>query len=257
MTRLFHALSVRRVWLVLLPITLIFASPCVIRLLNTYFSAAGGNNLPPLPGALLAIITVPFVLFMFMDLYLLSQVEALLLVGLLALGICLFIVLRKRGGRGARVLAGLTAVAIVALPVVFYRTPYFEYLEARGYAVYAIPSQQNFLDAAVDGVVSQFDGKACQYDLLGWTAENVLYYDRDCRFTGTTTWQYDPTVNQARLVPMVAEPLVTEAETLLVHPAYAPIDHRSPDGRWVASVWEKHAYEPENVIVVHQPNSDQ
>lgn len=257
MPRLFHALAVRRVWLVLLPITLIFASPYVIRLLNTYFSTAGGNNLPPLPGALLAILTFPFVLFMFVDLYLLSQVEALLLVGLLAFGICLFIVLRWRGSRTARVLAGLTGVAILALPLVFQRAPYFQRLADQGYAVHGVPSQQNFLDATVDGVVSLFDGKACQYEILGWSADNVLYYDRDCRFTGATFWQYHPLVNQVQRVSAVDQTLVTQAETLLVHPAYAPVDHQSPNGRWIASVWEKHDYEPENVIVVHQPDSDQ
>jgi hypothetical protein len=253
MSQLVQSITNRRVWFLLVPLLLMFASPYVVRLLNEFFQSIGGNNLPPVPGAVLAVLTVPFVLVAFLSPFVLGQSLTYLAISVIALVACLLIVLRGRVGRGARVVALLTIGCILALPVLFQKTLDFTWLEARGYTVHAVVSQQNFLDKTVDGLVALVDGKACQYDILGWSAENTLYYRADCLLGPDTFWRYDPALPAgAQQIAQVTDAIVTTPETLLFEPVYIPTDHRSPDGLWIASVWEKSSFEPENVIVVSE-----
>ena len=49
---------------------------------------------------------------------------------------------------------------------------------------------------------------------------------------------------------MVTDELITQPENVLFPAFYTASDHRSPDGRWIATPWHKQAYEPEAVVVV-------
>lgn len=254
MTRMLHIIADRRIWFLLLPLLLVFTSPFVVGALNEFFRAAGGNNLPPVPGALLAVITGPFIVIALLNPFWLGQSQMYLLISALTLIVCLWIVLRGRVGRAARAAALLTAGCVLAVPLVFQKTYDFVWLEERGYTVHAVVSQQNFADAVVDGLVDLVDGKACRYDILGWSAENVLYYRADCPLGPDTLWRYDPSLtNGAQPIAQAVDELVTEPQYLLIDlSAYGPTDHRSPDGRWIASVWLKDNYGPENVIVARE-----
>src|SRR5690606_28196462 len=252
MSQIVQTITHRRVWLLLLPLLLTFTAPYVIRLLNEFFRAVGGNNLPPVPGALLAVVTLPFLVFFLLDMVLLAQSQTYLLISAITLAVCLLIALRGRVGRAARGAALLTAGCILALPFVIQKPFNSTWLEQQGYTLHAVPSQQNFVDSAVDGLVDLLDGKACHYDILGWSADNVLYYQAGCRFGPDTLWRYVPALpGKAQQITQVTDELVTQPESLL-HTIYTPIDHRSPNGRWIASFWEKYANEPENVIVVSE-----
>jgi hypothetical protein len=254
MPQLIQTISNRRVWLLLLPLMLVFTAPYVIRLLTDFFRASGGNNLPPVPGAVLGVVTSPFVAFTLLNTVLLGQPQSYLIISALTLIICLLILLRGRVGRVARAAALLTMGCVLVVPLVFQKTFNFVWLEERGYTVHAVVSQQNFVDATVDGLVDLLDGKACRYDILGWSAENVLYYQADCTFGPDTYWRYDPALlGGAQPITQIVDELVTEPEYLLVDlSAYGPGDHRAPDGRWIASVWLKDDYGPEHVIVVSE-----
>jgi hypothetical protein len=102
--------------------------------------------------------------------------------------------------------------------------------------------------------VNLFDGKACQHEILGWSADNILYYETRCTFTPPTFWRFDPAgTDPAQQIAEVTAALVTPPETLLMvgYPeGYPPADYRSPDGRWIASVWGDDFYGPEHVMVV-------
>ncbi len=252
MSQAIRVLYNRRIWFLLLPLLLAFTAPYVVRLLSEFFRASGGNNLPPVPGALLAVVTIPFIAFALLDMILLSQPQSYLAISALALVACLLIVLRGRVGRAARVAAILTIGCILAVPLVFQKTHNFVWLEERGYTVHAVVSQRSFVDATVDGIVDLIDGKACRYDILGWSDGNVLYYEADCTFGPDTFWRYDPVQpSGAQPISDIADELVTEPQYVLIDlSAYGPGEHRSPDGHWIASVWSKDDYGPENVIVV-------
>ena len=252
MSQMIQTIHNRRVWLLLLPLLLAFTAPYVVRLMSEFFRAMGGNNLPPVPGALLSVITIPFVAFSLLNTVLLGQSLTYLLISAVTLVICLLIALRGRVGRVARGAALLTVGCILALPLVIQKPFNSTWLEEQGYTVHAVPSQQNFVDSAVDGLVDLLDGKACQYNVLGWSADNVLYYQADCKFGPDTYWRYVPALpGKAQQVAQVTDELVTEPESLL-NPIPVLTDHRSPNGRWIASVWEKFSNEPENVIVVSE-----
>lgn len=250
----YRAMISRRIWFLLLPLALMFSGPYVTWLLLNLFEATGGNNLPALPGALLAVMTFPFVTFTFVNVLLLGQPQTYLVVSLLSGLLCLLVVVRYRRGNRARLVAGMTLLLVLVMPVVFRSSPQFAYLEDRGFVIHDVPTQQTALDSAVEGLVGLLDMKACQYEILGWSVENVLYYRSDCAIGVDTFWRYNPQHpgEVQQVGPAAGEP-VTDAETLLLHPDYSPTDHRSPNGEWIASVWGKHHYGPENVIVVTGP----
>lgn len=239
-----------------LALALLFAGPYVIRLMNEVFRLTGGNNFDPIPGAILAVLTFPFLLTMLLVSVLLGQVHTLVLAGVLTMAVCGWVLLRRRAGTFTRALAVLTIAGVVAFPFVFQKPVHTGWLEEQGYTVYAIPTQPTILEAAVDGLVDQLDGKGCHYDILGWSATNQLYYRADCRFGPDTIWRYDPQQSApASPVVEVTEPLVTQAENLLLNEMYEPTDHRSPDGRWIATPWGKFFYGPENVLIVSETGS--
>jgi hypothetical protein len=112
--------------------------------------------------------------------------------------------------------------------------------------------------------------RTCDYTLLGWSAENTLFYQEACRGSPPRIWAYD-LENRGQPYQVNASPAHLVWETVPrvlilervrspgVHPADAEPMVRSlevradglvsPDGRWVAVV-VRHVYGPEDVIVL-------
>lgn len=60
---------------------------------------------------------------------------------------------------------------------------------------------------------SMIDVKPCTYVLLGWDADNQLYYDETCN-QRTTTWRFAPDKQMRRRVSDVPEKLVSDQNSL-------------------------------------------
>jgi hypothetical protein len=112
--------------------------------------------------------------------------------------------------------------------------------------------------------------RTCDYTLLGWSAENTLFYQEACRDSLPQVWVYDlekrdrphrvetvplglaqETVPRNSILEMVRSPGVHPAEA---EPRVRSLEVRadglvSPDGRWIAVV-VRHIYGPEDVIVL-------
>lgn len=128
-----------------------------------------------------------------------------------------------------------------------------------GPAASVVKSYQRFLEIS-----------PCDYTLLGWSAENTLFYQEACRDSQAQVWAYDlekrdrphrvetvplslaqETVHRSSILGLVRSPGVRPADA---EPMVRNLEVRvdglaSPDGRWVAAV-VRHIYGPEDVIVL-------
>lgn len=163
-------------------------------------------------------------------------------------------------------LIAVSFACVAALLFVFRYQPGLQ--PAPGYEMTELTQPGNAVAGFVKSVQSFVDYKPCDYTLLGWSDENTLYYEAECKHT-LETWEFNTGID--------AEPQRTDAvpSTLFldglaredalntvfaegVRPASAEPPTRelylseqivSPDGRWLAIVAER-VYGPEDVLLL-------
>jgi hypothetical protein len=138
------------------------------------------------------------------------------------------------------------------------------------------PTRPDPLDSVAKRARVLLEIRNCEYAVVGWNEEGVLFYEEACQDAPARTWAFDPAGGrQPRLVESLPGELWRETLTRsaildlvrspVVHPADAePMVRRlevrqdgvaSPDGQWVAFV-VRHIYGPEDVIVVARGPSE-
>lgn len=138
------------------------------------------------------------------------------------------------------------------------------------------PTRPGPLDSLAMSAQRFLEIRNCEYAVMGWNAEGVLFYEEACQDAPARTWAFDPAGSrQPRLMESLPGDLSREAvarsavldlvRSPIVHPADAePMVRRlevqqdgvvSPDGQWVAVV-VRHIYGPEDVIIVAREPSE-
>ena len=131
----------------------------------------------------------------------------------------------------------------------------------------------------VEGIVKSFDRlvevQPCQYRVLGWDAENKLYYTEICVAHNqlvSQAWKYDPAQPQSQAVVSSMPPMRPNMSRLPrqnvldavraygVRPVSAEFSVRqlylkgggeiSPDGKWLVII-SQHLYGPQDVLVLY------
>ena len=130
-----------------------------------------------------------------------GQTSFLILWGV-GLVLCTLLWVFAQRGRVARTVSivplALIAVAPLAVPAMYGRYDALEVYEApQGYEVDWLTQPQSFLEGAIRRAqyrLDDFHGR-CQYRLLGWSGENVLYYYTEnapwASCNGGDYWTYD------------------------------------------------------------------
>jgi hypothetical protein len=114
--------------------------------------------------------------------------------------------------------------------------------------------------------------RTCDYTVLGWSGEGVLFYKEACQDAPPRVWAYDlekrdqpyhveaspltllqEAVPRSSILEMVRSPGVrpADAEPMVRNLEVGVNGLASPDGRWVAVV-VRHVYGPEDVIVLRE-----
>ncbi len=112
--------------------------------------------------------------------------------------------------------------------------------------------------------------RPCEYQILGWSPDNQLYYKAICG-TQTRVWAYAPnrlhnpasvpsqlnqeTVSKGQVLDLVradgVRPIEYESRT---RPLYLKSEgYVSPNGRWIAIVTQ-HIYGPQDIVVLTSKN---
>ncbi|GEM_PF-1595777 len=190
--------------------------------------------------------------------------------GVSAAGIALAVAGLLFGPRRRLLLAveALTLLGILAFPWFFrYRAPV---VAAPGVTLH-VATQPGLLHGVVKSAQAFAEIVPSSYEILGWSADGVLYYRETVRATQELrTWAYTPGA-AAQLVAAAGDlaPTVPVRRVALqervrgeVWPENAEESTRalkmrhdgvaSPDGRWAAAV-AQHIYGPQDVIVVALP----
>ncbi len=157
------------------------------------------------------------------------------------------------------------ACLVVALSLVYYRPAV---VAASGHEM-RWPTRPGLLGSVSKRIQVFMEIRPCDYMVLGWSAEGVLFYQEACQ-DNFQVWAYDPAkeskpyrveavptdllqeiVPRRSVLNWVQSPGVRPAD---VEPMVRNLEIRadglaSPDGRWVAVV-VRHIYGPEDVIVL-------
>jgi hypothetical protein len=134
------------------------------------------------------------------------------------------------------------------------------------------PTKPDLWGSAVKRYQATLETRTCDYAVLGWSPESVLFYEENCQDSRPRIWAYDPDEDRrARLVAaapgnLVQEPIPRKSVLEQVRvPSVRPADAEpmvrnlavrvdglaSPDGRWVGVV-VRYVYGPEDVLVLAQ-----
>ncbi|MGB0386111.1 MAG: hypothetical protein ACPGWR_14990 [Ardenticatenaceae bacterium] len=225
-----------------------------------------------LGGLRLVLDTIPdwWLLLSYISWELFSRVTIYVLMSLIVVisGIAAFIWGRK--GRLARICALLFALSVIGLP---WLMPYEQPLEpAPGVTIHVVTEPANPIESFVKMMNVLAQDVPCEYDLLGWSAENELYYRRQCG-AEEQIWLADPdqpdNPTQMTALPsdLTPKPSQQEQEALreealeTVRAARARPERsaraiylregslRSPDGLWIA-IKSQHIYGPQDVMLI-------
>jgi hypothetical protein len=155
---------------------------------------------------------------------------------------------------------------IAALLIVRYRPAV---IAAPGYEMHW-PTRPSPAASVVKSYQRFLELRTCDYMLLGWSAENTLFYQEACRDSKRQVWAYDlekrDRPHRVETVPLGLAQETVPCSSILawvrspgVRPAGAEPMVRSlevradglasPDGRWAAVV-VRHVYGPEDIIVL-------
>jgi hypothetical protein len=156
--------------------------------------------------------------------------------------------------------------AIVAFPLVYHYHPAL--VAASGYRMNLV-TQPGFLGGIVKESQNLTEQTPCEYELLGWSTDNQLYYRATCDGE-SQVWQYSPnrpsSHTQVSSNPASLSTLTISDNTVLemVRAGYVkPRKHEpavrrlhlkskgmvSPDGDWIAII-ARHIYGTQDVIVL-------
>ncbi len=189
-------------------------------------------------------------------------------VPLLGIGLILVALLERHPRRVTRILLALALLTILAIPWTYRYQP--AVVAAPGYEM-RWPTQPDDLLGNV-GKRSQafWETRTCDYTVLGWDVEDVLYYEEACEDRAPQVWAYNPdqdghphqvdavpvdlvqeTIPRSWILERVWSPGVRPSDA---EPGVRLIKVRengvaSPHGRWVAVV-VRHVYGPEDIIVL-------
>ncbi len=203
-----------------------------------------------------------------------AQPGRYLFASLLAMGLVLAVVFLARPGRPMRVLLALSLMVVIAVPWVYSYQPAVS--AAPGYRM--LSATQPGLIEGVTKHAQQFaEVRPCDYSLLGWGAEDTLYYREQCRGGDARVMAIQPgreecprpvegpppAVDAGSKRPVaewVRSPSWTQGpdgklvESAGAKPSLIGIKLRegglaSPSGEWVAIV-ARHIYSPEDVLIL-------
>lgn len=170
----------------------------------------------------------------------------------------------------AAVLGACCFGCVVTALIVFRYQP--AVVAARGYEMHW-PTRPGLLESVSERVQAFFEIRTCDYTILGWDGEGLLFYEEACRDRPSRIWTYNPgdrsrprrvgaapgellqqAIPRSSILEMVRSPGVRPADAEpTVRILEVPVDGlASPDGRWVAVV-VRHIYGPEDVIVLSTP----
>jgi hypothetical protein len=196
-----------------------------------------------------------------------SKIIVYVLISLIAVTSGLAAFMWGHKGLPLRILSLLGALSVIALPWLF---PYQPALNAApGYMMQSVTQPSNPVLGFVKMAYLFSDGVPCEYDLLGWSAENQLYYQSQCEGE-TRLWSVNPyqpneygpiealpsELDQEKIAksdvlemvradgirPESAEPTVREIKLL-------EGSLLSPDGQWLAAITQ-HIYGPQDVVLL-------
>ncbi|MGE5617941.1 MAG: hypothetical protein ACM3US_01640 [Sphingomonadaceae bacterium] len=203
-----------------------------------------------------------------------SQPGRYLLLSAMGVGLLVAALLLARPGRTARLLLSLTLLGVLAVPWVYRYQPALS--AAPGYRV-LVATQPGLLEGATKRAQVAAEHRPCDYSLLGWSADDALYYQEGCRGGAPRIMAIAPgREEQPRVVERVppdisAESKLSAASLVRSNSRVFGPDGRllesaeaersririklreggleSPDGRWVAIV-ARHIYGPEDVLIL-------
>ena len=203
-------------------------------------------------------------LIVYVRMLLFSHLATYLLASGFGMALALAALIWGRPWWGTRILLILMVLAILAFPWFQHYRPVVA--AAPGYQM-RWPTQPARLETVVKSAQAAAEIQPCQYTLLGWSPNGVLYYRERCRW-GAQAWAYDPVAEgRPRQVTETPSDLVQETRGAWeldgiqvpgVPPEGQPHTRdvvvqgqglASPDGRWVAVV-VRHLYGPEDVVVL-------
>jgi len=223
-------------------------------------SAAGLHWLTPLSA-------VPYMPFAFFAYTLFGHVPGYVL----CTAACVTIALAglKRCSRASwrlRVWLLLILCGVVAFPALFHYHPAL--VAGPGYGL-QLATDPGFPGGVIKASQNFVERTPCEYELLGWSADQSLYYRAHCA-AETRLWRYSPTRGGSQVQvsnnPAELSSAAVGKNTVLdmvradgVRPATAEASLRSillhsqgvasPDGRWVAVVTQ-HVYGTQDVVVL-------
>lgn len=196
-----------------------------------------------------------------------SELWLYLLISLFGISLILAALIWGQPGRVTRLLLVLTLLAILAFPWFYHYAP--AVIAAADHEM-RWPTQPGLLDGVVKRVQITLEQRPCIYTLLGWSADETLYYQSVCGGTDSQVWAY-PLEKQAGSQPVTAIPsdlftdirLRSQVLDLVRSPSVYPAEGEpstrsvmvqgnglaSPDGQWVALI-ARHIYGPEDVLIV-------
>ncbi len=205
-------------------------------------------------------------LFNLLRALLFSRLETFLLTSLLGVVGVLAAWLWARPSPVVRVLLLLSLLAILGFPWFYSYQPAL--VAAPGYTM-RFATQPGWLDGVIKRNQVATETRPCEYTLLGWTKEAVLYYQAQCAGAPLQMWAIAPD-REEHGQPVASAPLELSAERAPVSisewvhaagvwPASEEPNARrvylregsliSQDGCWVALI-ARHLYGPEDVILV-------
>jgi hypothetical protein len=186
-----------------------------------------------------------------------------LYVGLSVVGLVLVIAAWVKAGSGRLGRVGLLVglLAITAMPVVYRYQPAV-WVESE-YAAQVI-TQPGVLGGVVKRVQAGTEMRACEYELLGWSASQGLLYGKEVCGQRSRIWAYEPPFDkrfhEEQSIPGdIAQEAVSQTSLEGVH-STIPLDESlnlavrgpilvSAEREWYAFV-ARHIYGPEDVVVV-------
>ncbi len=246
-------------WAALLLSGIFFVMPYLLRVVLAAFQPTRILESPNTLYSFLAILSFLQIAFNELWLY--------LLISLLGISLVLAALIWGQPGRITRILLVLTLLAILAFPWFYHYEP--AVIAAPGHDL-RWPTEPGLLDGVIKRIQITLERRPCTYTLLGWSADQTLYYQSVCNSTGAQVWAYS-LVQQASAQPVTAAPPNLSVdlrphsqvlELVQIPSIYPPEaepstrsisvrDHglASPAGRWIAIV-ARHIYGPEDVLIV-------
>jgi len=218
-------------------------------------------------------ILVPIFLWILFVTFFFTKAIVYVLISLIVVtsGIAAFV--RGYKGRLARICALLIALSVIALP---WLLPYEPALDpAPGVTMQVVTQPRNPVESFVKMAYVLSEDVPCEYDLLGWSAENQLYYRRQCG-VAEDIWFVHPDRADAPVPmnglsndirpkpsPLRQEEALREQVLEMVRAdGYKASDERSyreimlregslrsPDGQWIAAITQ-HIYGPQDVVLI-------